>query len=920
MNNAPLPSGNPQDPPATPFASPHRIPPPTHPIGLPLTEPGYSIPPTLKTYHPGHHKKIFMFGGLAVLMIAIVSSVAFFFGADKGSNPQVNFTIPDTNYSVPSVATFVAPTGSSSAAGTQSAPVDSLGAAVAKTPVGGTIVLRGGTYYNVALGTITKKITIQAYPHETVWLKGSVPVSSWSVDGTTWRHDGWTTQFCQTCFNAQVINPSYPAAGLPDQVFINNQPMAQVKTKAQVSPGKFYVDYAAKAIYVGTNPSGSTVEASTQWKALQLSGAASGSVIRGIGFAQYAPHWNEDQLAAVISDATNVTFENDSFVQSAGTALGVFQAGNKLINSYIGYNGYRGVGMNKTNNMLVQGNTIDNNNTEHFNTSSCGAYCTIAGMKTAHSDGMQIIGNYFRNNDGAGFWCDLGCSNTTMINNVVTGNTGNGLYYEVSSRAIIASNVIAGNGRGVKVSGSDAVRMYNNTFSRNAINLGVYDDGRSSSTDSYAASLGQTWNSTGTEIRNNIFSDNDGSGNVFFDSNAQQVNTPQMIKAMDHNGWYRPNVAVPQVMFHWCLTSASCTSYSSVAALNKATGYEATPPSVVIDNQAANPFFVDEKAANYTLQDKTSTLKTGAVLPADIANLLKVSATEAPHLGALSWKGQNDGDVVTPAPSQNQQADTISPTVSLVTPAVNTKLSGVTALIASAVDNIKVTKVDFYVDNQLIGSASTAPYMVSWGTSSSVNGKHTLVVKAYDAAGNQGTSTQVPIEIQNSVASTDGSTPPPPSGSTVTTLNFVPTDDATIVQASPNAKYGGDAQLIADNSPRQDFLLKFTVNGINGRKVTSASLKLYAVDSGDPGLQIFAAQHNNWNQSVATWNYAPWINRPELATLGPVTAGKTYTVTVSGLVKGDGVYSLRAILPKNSGVRFSSKESQVPPQLTVTVQ
>jgi hypothetical protein len=49
-------------------------------------------------------------------------------------------------------------------------------AGLAKVPSGGTLVLRGGTY-GESLGNITKNVTIQCYPGETVWFdgKGSLP-------------------------------------------------------------------------------------------------------------------------------------------------------------------------------------------------------------------------------------------------------------------------------------------------------------------------------------------------------------------------------------------------------------------------------------------------------------------------------------------------------------------------------------------------------------------------------------------------------------------------------------------------------------------------------------------------------------------------------------------------------------------------
>lgn len=129
-----------------------------------------------------------------------------------------------------------------------------------------------------------------------------------------------------------------------------------------------------------------------------------------------------------------------------------------LRNSYIGYNGYRGVNGNKADRLRVEDNTIENNNLEHFKIEDCGNYCTVAGIKVAHTDDLVIKNNYIRNNYGTGFWCDLSCTDAIIVKNSITDNAKHGAYYEVSSRAIIASNIIARNGEcGLKISGSDKV-------------------------------------------------------------------------------------------------------------------------------------------------------------------------------------------------------------------------------------------------------------------------------------------------------------------------------------------------------------------------------------------------------------------------------------------------------------------------------
>src|SRR5213075_781106 len=61
---------------------------------------------------------------------------------------------------------------------------------------------------------------------------------------------------------------------------------------------------------------------------------------------------------------------------------------------------------------------------------------------------------------------------------------------------------------------------------------------------------------------------------------------------------------------------------------------------------------------------------------------------------------------------------------------------------------------EFYVDDVLQATDTSSPYSCSWDTTTAGNGSHALVAKAYDAAGNIGTSTTVTVSVQNSAADT----------------------------------------------------------------------------------------------------------------------------------------------------------------------
>ncbi|MFY0572447.1 ELWxxDGT repeat protein [Archangium lansingense] len=93
--------------------------------------------------------------------------------------------------------------------------------------------------------------------------------------------------------------------------------------------------------------------------------------------------------------------------------------------------------------------------------------------------------------------------------------------------------------------------------------------------------------------------------------------------------------------------------------------------------------------------------------------------------------------------------DTTAPTVALTAPTEGQLLSKTVTLSASAVDDRAVTKVEFHAGSTLLGTVMAAPWSLPWDTRLMTNGGHLVSVKAYDAAGNVGTSTPVPVTIDN---------------------------------------------------------------------------------------------------------------------------------------------------------------------------
>lgn len=224
--------------------------------------------------------------------------------------------IKNTNYAIPASAIFVAPDGKEDASGSQNAPT-TLANALKIAPAGGTVVLRGGTYRGGGW-TVPRQLTLQAFPNEKPALQGSAIVEGWMRDGNLWRHDGWKSEFPPRGYEATVLDKiidKNPMAANSDTLFIDGQALYQVATREAVGRGQFFVDYNRDQIFSGDDPTGKTVESTTQEAALTLTkrGAfdSSGARVRGLDFTHYAS-------VGLNVSAPKVLIENCTFAWNQG--------------------------------------------------------------------------------------------------------------------------------------------------------------------------------------------------------------------------------------------------------------------------------------------------------------------------------------------------------------------------------------------------------------------------------------------------------------------------------------------------------------------------------------------------------------------------------------------------------------------------
>ena len=175
--------------------------------------------------------------------------------------------------------------------------------------------------------------------------------------------------------------------------------------------------------------------------------------------------------------------------------------------------------------------------------------------------------------------------------------------------------------------------------------------------------------------------------------------------------------------------------------------------------------------------------------PADIDRILKSTAIDLgtagfdPYYGA----GRIDAARAVAAAKSTVASDTQAPTISITSP-TGGKVTGVVPVDVSYSDNVGVTRAELYVNGNKVVTDDVGPFAFAWDASIYGDGTYTLVAKAYDAAGNVGTSPSVSVSIGNDSTAptissfnlTDGMTISP----TRQTISLSTTDNQSVAKIS----------------------------------------------------------------------------------------------------------------------------------------
>jgi len=266
---------------------------------------------------------------------------------------------------------------------------------------------------------------------------------------------------------------------------------------------------------------------------------------------------------------------------------------------------------------------------------------------------------------------------------------------------------------------------------------------------------------------------------------------------------------------------------------------------------------------------------------------------------------------IDPTPDSSPPASTID------FPAGGSTVSGVVTVEMSATDNVFVSGVELYLDGTVLGMDTAEPFSLTWDTIGVPNGNHTLLAKAYDAAGNIGASPPVTVTVSNDVTPPNTPTLVAPTNG-ITTADPTPTFDWTDVSDPSGVHY----RLQVDNSA--DFSSpEIGLDGLESSTYTSGqplgdgtySWRVLAVDG--------AGRASAWSE-VRTLIITTCIPEVPTVTVSPAsqnaTAGTTleYAVSVTNTDSADcaaSTFSLGRIIPSGwTGAVTPSSLSVLPGQ------
>lgn len=528
---------------------------------------------------------------LGALAVAVAATI---FGVGSGSAANV---LPTDDHSprfaagavlplsapVPSDALFVSIDAAPGGNGSIDDPFATVNAALDRVRETGTIVVRGGVYHEAVFVGRSKHVTIQSYPGEDVVFDGSVALAEWTQDGDSWT-TRWTADFDSSPSYTRggkdgnvetwtFLDPAYPLAAHPDQVWIDGERLRQVATAAEVDGTSFAVDTERDLLVIGADPAGREVRASDLQLAFKV--RSDGSTLSGLTIRRFAP--SIPDMGAVVLEGNGSRMVDVAIEESATSGVFVTGTGSTLERVTVRDSGLIGVAANFADRLTLDGVLLTGNNSEHFNHAP-----VSGGFKITRSQHLTVRNSVMNDNLGPGIWIDQSVLDSVISSTDVLDNAGHGLFAEISNRLLLVDVVIAGNRRqGLKINDTSEVMVWRSTIVGNGVAIAILQEQRRGDDPSVPGhderqpmpDPEMPWVIGSVVIGNSIIGDSRGSardgavggdGFVWVQDYSNEFTARDMGIELTGNLFYRTAEGYPPRSIVWQLNAGGITPYRTL--------------------------------------------------------------------------------------------------------------------------------------------------------------------------------------------------------------------------------------------------------------------------------------------------------------------------------------------------------------------
>lgn len=249
-----------------------------------------------------------------------------------------------------------------------------------------------------------------------------------------------------------------------------------------------------------------------------------------------------------------------------------------------------------------------------------------------------------------------------------------------------------------------------------------------------------------------------------YESYTDDSTSSTLIHTANYTGTQRSVGGIQNITFWWRIGAVDAVGNVSWTPLRKLT-IDNKAPQVSIDNPAIDgqlfnvdvPVRVsanDDNLRHYWVKitrDGGEVLNTGtSAISSGVTDYLAYTATlDGEYVVTLSARDQAGGGISTGNRADDVvrtfTIDKTSPTVT-VNP-IDSIILGQSANVTGTVDEVSVASVEILVDGVVVGTASVTSGVFDFNLTGLTLGSHTVVVRATDAAGNTGESTESTVNV-----------------------------------------------------------------------------------------------------------------------------------------------------------------------------